>query len=149
MKRPALVSALANEALELRRADAFCRVGIDGVDGSGKTFLADELAVALEAHGVPVARVSVDGFHNPRDIRYSKGRESPEGFVRDSYDYDRFIALVLRPFSTTEPACAAPTSPRILRGTSASYVPAFGSGPEPAANLVSGARRTRTRDCRR
>jgi uridine kinase len=43
--------------------------------------------------------VSIDGFHHPRARRYRRGRGDPEGFFRDSYDYDRFRALVLDPFS--------------------------------------------------
>ena len=57
------------------------RVGIDGVDGAGKTTLADTLADALEAAGIAVIRASVDGFHHPRAVRYRLGRESPEGFA--------------------------------------------------------------------
>lgn len=43
-------------------------------------------------------RVSVDGFHRPRAERYRRGRGDPVGFYRDSYDYERFRALVLAPF---------------------------------------------------
>ena len=56
------------------------RVGIDGVDASGKTHLADELGVYLTKKGYDVIRVFVDGFHNPKEVRYQKGRSSPEGY---------------------------------------------------------------------
>jgi uridine kinase len=36
------------------------RVGVDGVDGAGKTTFADELAQALEQRGRQVIRASVD-----------------------------------------------------------------------------------------
>jgi uridine kinase len=72
---------------------------VDGVDGAGKTLLADELASVLRRWGSPVVRVSVDDFHNPREVRYRRGRGSPEGFFRDSYDYEKFISLVLEPLS--------------------------------------------------
>lgn len=62
------------------------KVGIDGVDGAGKTTLADRLAEVLEARGTRVIRASIDGFHNPRAVRYVRGKDSPEGFFRDSYD---------------------------------------------------------------
>lgn len=75
------------------------RVGIDGVDGSGKTTFADELAAALTSAGHPVIRTGVDGFHHPRAIRYRRGRESPEGFFRDSYDYATLAATLLEPLS--------------------------------------------------
>ena len=73
------------------------RVAIDGPDGAGKTVFADALADTLRAHGRTVVRVSVDGFHQPRSVRYRRGRDSPEGFWLDSYDYSRFRADVLDP----------------------------------------------------
>lgn len=69
-------------------------VGIDGVDGSGKTMLADELATLMPT----CVRVSIDGFHHVRDRRYRRGTTSPEGFWLDSYDYARFRREVVEPF---------------------------------------------------
>jgi uridine kinase len=73
------------------------RVGIDGVDGAGKTYFANELAEVIEATGRRTIRASVDSFHNPRAIRYRRGRNSPEGFFLDSYDYPRLEAVLLDP----------------------------------------------------
>lgn len=80
-------------------ATAILRVAIDGVDGAGKTFLADELAALLEASGRTTIRASVDGFHNPKAVRYQRGRTSPEGFFEDSYDYAQLKAVLLDPLS--------------------------------------------------
>lgn len=77
----------------------FCRVAIDGVDGAGKTHFGDELAAELPRVDRSAVRVPVDGFHNPPDVRYRRGRDDPEGFFRDSYDYDELISLVLEPLS--------------------------------------------------
>jgi uridine kinase len=74
-------------------------VGIDGVDGAGKTTLADELAAELRKRGRTVVRISLDGFHNAAEIRHRRGRDDPEGFFRDSYDYGAFVRLVLEPFA--------------------------------------------------
>jgi uridine kinase len=80
--------------------DQHCvRVGVDGPDGSGKTVLAGELAALVRDRGRPVVRVSIDDFHHVRAVRYRRGRDSPEGFWLDSYDYDRFRADVLDPFA--------------------------------------------------
>jgi uridine kinase len=79
--------------------DDCVRVAVDGPDGAGKTRFADGLATALREAGRPVVRVSVDGFHHPRATRYRRGRDSPDGFWLDSYDYDRFTADVLDPFA--------------------------------------------------
>ncbi|KIU14948.1 uridine kinase [Mycolicibacterium llatzerense] len=75
------------------------RVAIDGPDGAGKTYFADELAALLRTQQRPVVRVSLDDFHNTRAVRYRLGRDSPEGFWLDSYNYERFHADVLAPFS--------------------------------------------------
>ncbi|WP_439656642.1 uridine kinase [Lentzea sp. HUAS TT2] len=74
------------------------RVAVDGVDGSGKTVFADELAHVLSGRGHEVVRASVDDFHQVRALRYVRGSTSAEGFWLDSYDYDRFRAELLEPF---------------------------------------------------
>lgn len=73
------------------------RVGIDGVDGAGKTTFADELAHVLGSHGVQVIRASADDFHHPRPVRYRRGRDSPEGFFLDSFDLDQLRHRLLEP----------------------------------------------------
>ena len=73
------------------------RVGIDGVDCSGKTTLADELASKLDEPGRKIIRVSIDKFHNCKKIRYRKGRQSPRGYYEDSFDNDAIITCVLDP----------------------------------------------------
>ncbi len=75
------------------------RVAIDGVDGAGKTTFADELEPLLSASGRNIIRASVDGFHNPREVRYRLGRGSPEGFYLDSYDYRALKERLLEPLS--------------------------------------------------
>ena len=78
---------------------AGARVAVDGPDGSGKTAFADNLAAVLRDRGRTVVRVSIDDFHHVRAIRYRRGRDSPSGFWRDSFNYARFQADVLDPFA--------------------------------------------------
>jgi uridine kinase len=80
-------------------ATGVVRVGVDGVDGAGKTTLGDELAAAVCDLGRPVIRASVDSFHNTRAIRYRRGRDSPDGFFLDSYDYGLLRRVLLDPLS--------------------------------------------------
>jgi len=75
------------------------RVGVDGVDGAGKTMLGAELATSIRSLGRPVVEASIDSFHRPRNERYRRGRSSPEGFYRDSYDLDRLRTQLLDPLS--------------------------------------------------
>ncbi|HQY98473.1 MAG TPA: uridine kinase [Propionicimonas sp.] len=92
----------AGSALKWLRARVRSRsgrtlVGIDGVDGAGKTTFADELADLLRECGIEVIRISMDHYLNPQMKRYAQGRTSAKGYFEDSYDYERFTDEVLEP----------------------------------------------------
>jgi uridine kinase len=70
MSAAAVLNAVA-ERIQRQVAGGVLRVGIDGVDGAGKTTFADKLATALADRQLHVIRSSIDGFHNPRSIRYA------------------------------------------------------------------------------
>lgn len=74
------------------------RLGVHGVDGSGKTTFGHDLASALRRAGRPATSVSADGFLHPRAVRYARGRHDPEGFYRDSYDDAALVDRLLGPF---------------------------------------------------
>jgi uridine kinase len=96
MTRNTVIAELADMVAALRFSHPV-RVGIDGVDASGKTTLANELITPLVERGREVIRVSVDGFHNPRTTRQRQGRTSPRGYYEDSFNYDAIIQCVLQP----------------------------------------------------
>ncbi|MEO6013913.1 MAG: uridine kinase [Devosia sp.] len=89
------------DALKARIADisgpGLTMVAIDGVDGAGKTMFADALAAHLEADEITAVRTGIDSFHNPRAIRHRRGKDSPEGFFRDSYNLDALRTQLLFP----------------------------------------------------
>ena len=98
IERHRLIRRIAADIRSLSTASGgVWRVGIDGVDGAGKTRFADELAACVV--DMEVIRASVDGFHNPRAVRYSKGRNSPEGFFEDSFNYVQLREYLLDPLS--------------------------------------------------
>ena len=99
-----VVSELAGELVALH-PDRRVAVAVDGVDGAGKTVLADQLADVVGARR-DVLRVSVDGFHRPRAERIARGR-GPESFYEDSYDYVSFRRAVLEPFRAGLPVTPA------------------------------------------
>jgi uridine kinase len=72
-------------------------VAVDGLDGAGKSTFADALAQVVDR---PVLRASVDDFHNPSELRYRRGRESPLGFYLDSFDTQSLIRVLLGPFGS-------------------------------------------------
>lgn len=118
------------------RDPGFVRVGVDGPDGSGKTTLADELATVLRDRGRDVVRVSVDDFHHVRAVRHARGRDSPDGFWRDSYDYPRFRADVLEPFGPAGTGRYRPASHDVA--TDALLDPAPRQAPPGATLIVDG-----------
>ena len=96
MERPELIENLASAIVALPHSHPI-RVAIDGVDASGKTTLADELAPAVTALGKSVIRASIDGFHNPAAIRKRRGPLSPEGYYHDSFNTDALVKSLLQP----------------------------------------------------
>ncbi|MEV8254775.1 uridine kinase [Rhodoglobus sp. NPDC076762] len=94
-ERASLLRSLAAEicALPLGRP----LVAIDGVDGSGKSTFARDLAATIL--DVPVLVIHVDDFLNLQKVRHRRGRDSAEGFWLDSYDYEALRRDVLVPLS--------------------------------------------------
>jgi uridine kinase len=97
MRRPEVVGELAGILVGRVRPDGVLRVAVTGITACGKSTLATELRAAVAALGTPCIRLAVDGFHNPRAIRYRRGRDSAEGYYRDAYDYARLTERVLLP----------------------------------------------------
>ena len=96
MERTALLEVLADRITGVVRHHPI-RVAVDGVDGVGKTTLANELVDPVRRRGVPVIRASIDGFHHPRSVRYRRGRSSPEGYFRESFNYEALATSLLHP----------------------------------------------------
>lgn len=96
MQRSELIQQLAENilAIELERP---ILVAVDGRDAAGKTILASELAAKLREEGLEVIEASIDGFHNPREARYKRGRDDPEGYYRDSFDMQSLKKNLLVP----------------------------------------------------
>lgn len=86
---------LVSQAKEV--GEQVLRVAVTGITASGKSTLTMELTPQIQELGVLCVRVPVDGFHNPRAIRYQRGRESAEGYYRDAYNYELLVARALLP----------------------------------------------------
>lgn len=86
----------------ISRLEGRAVVGVDGVDGAGKTVFAGELASMLMQSGRSVIQASVDGFHNDRALRYRRGKSDPQGFFEDSYNYELLRNDLIDPFRKGE-----------------------------------------------
>jgi uridine kinase len=96
MDRASLIQLLPDRIVRVQRPHPL-RVAIDGVDGVGKTNFTDELVEPIRSLSRPVIRSSIDGFHHPRSVRYRLGRQSPEGYFRDSFNYPALKEVLLAP----------------------------------------------------
>lgn len=92
---------MTSEILAIRQSNKgqHLLVGIDGVDGAGKTTFAGKLleALNLKVDSKCTQLVSIDDFHNVREVRHKQGKESPLGFFEDSFDYESLKDRVLIP----------------------------------------------------
>jgi uridine kinase len=88
-----LVDRLGARVREAARTSPRVLVGVDGPDAAGKTTLADVLAGRVAG-----LRASIDDFLRPRADRYRRGELSAEGYYRDAFDVDGFLAGCARPF---------------------------------------------------
>jgi uridine kinase len=93
--RHVVLQELGDALAAVHASDRLTRIGIDGVDGAGKTHLAEELAQELTARRRPAVRVTLDQFEQPTAERYTRGDLSPEGYYLDAFDLERFRAHVL------------------------------------------------------
>ena len=102
MKRFDLLKFISKEILKLKKQRPIV-VGINGVDGSGKSYFSKELENHLRKNTKrQIINVSIDDFHNPREKRYEKGENSPEGYYYDSFNLTAFRNLLLKPLHNGE-----------------------------------------------
>lgn len=107
---------------------------IDGVDGSGKTRFAQDLARAVCDR--PVIVIHLDDFLNTDDVRHRLGRSAPEGFWLDTYDYAALRQCVLEPLATEGDGLYLPAPPHRLHARGDSDV--FCMAPRDALVIVEG-----------
>jgi uridine kinase len=94
--RSLLIGRVAS-AIGALQAHGQVLVAIDGASGTGKSTFADELARAVPDR--LVIRASIDSFHRRRAQRYRRGKNSAEGYYRDSHDLESLQQQLLRPFA--------------------------------------------------
>lgn len=91
-----LIIYIAEQIIKIKGNNTIL-VAFDGVDTSGKTTLANRIHDLFKKKGLDSIRVSIDKFHNPKEIRVSKGEYSPEGFFYDSFNYEKINEFIINP----------------------------------------------------
>ncbi|MBD2514751.1 hypothetical protein H6G93_06960 [Nostoc sp. FACHB-973] len=96
MKRKEVVKLLVNE-IEKSRLEHPIRVGVSGITASGKSTLAQEIALEIISRGYPYIKASIDDFHNPKKLRYSESLSLAHAYYENAHDYDALIERLLKP----------------------------------------------------
>jgi uridine kinase len=77
-------------------------VAFDGVDTSGKTVMANNIYKILKNNNKNALRVSIDKFHNLKDIRLQKGELSPAGYFYDSFNLNKIFEYIINPIKNND-----------------------------------------------
>jgi uridine kinase len=136
LSKAEVIAGLADEILH-NYGKGRAIVAVDGLDGAGKTRFADALAAQLGIGHRAVFRASIDDFHWPRVRRYARGRDSAEGFYRDSYDYETFKRVLVEPFRSPGAIGSFVLQAFDLK-RDAPFEPKWSSGPADALLVVDG-----------
>ncbi len=130
-----VLAALADDILH-NYGEGRVIIAVDGLDGAGKTHFADALAKQLKTGHRSVFRASIDDFHRPRVDRYALGKDSPEGFYRDSYDYRLFRRILIEPFRIGRIGSFVLQGFDLARNKA--FEPKWSSGPDDAILIIDG-----------
>lgn len=98
MSKEGVFEKISKQIIEWKQEAKPYIVGINGVDGSGKT----QFAAKLSSYFDQVVCIHIDDFHNSKQYRYRRGEESPEAFYYDSINYDGFVNSTLKPIKRAE-----------------------------------------------
>ncbi len=79
-----------------KRPDKAYVIGVNGIDGSGKTHFADSLESYLVSKGYKTQAIHLDDFHNPKAIRYA-GADQADNYFNKSFNINLIIEKLLSP----------------------------------------------------
>jgi uridine kinase len=85
------------------KKDKPIRIAVNGIEGTGKTVLAEKLTKYLNSENLNAIQVSIDGFHFNKEVRYKQGRNSAKGYYENSYNEIVFVEKVLKSSQTDSP----------------------------------------------
>lgn len=91
-----LLSFLTTEITKRRSPATPFVVAISGIDTSGKSELAQHLALHLMEQGYRIQIIHLDDFHNPRAFRYA-GSDEVENYYKRTFDLNLLCRALLNP----------------------------------------------------
>jgi uridine kinase len=96
MQRKELIKIIVNE-IEKLQFEHPIRVGVSGITASGKSTLAQEIALEIVSRGYLCIKASIDDFHNPKKLRYSQALSLAHAYYENAHDYDALRERLLKP----------------------------------------------------
>lgn len=104
MTEQEIFNIIQKKIIEIQEAKLqVVRVGINGVEGTGKTVFCEKLTKYLIDNGQNAIQITIDGYHNPKEIRYKQGRNSAIGYYEDAYNENAFVDYVLKSSQEEQP----------------------------------------------
>ncbi len=101
-RRLPIFDRILKEIDERKQKDKAFVLGINGIDGAGKTKFSEDLETYLKARGYLVQAIHLDDFHNPKAIRYA-GKDQADNYYHKSFNTDLIIERLLSPVQKKKP----------------------------------------------
>jgi HAD superfamily hydrolase (TIGR01549 family) len=95
-RRLPIFERILKEAREKKQKDKAFVIGINGIDGAGKTQFAESFEKYLISRKYKAQAIHLDDFHNPRAIRYA-GKDQADNYYNRSFDINLIIEKLLAP----------------------------------------------------
>jgi HAD superfamily hydrolase (TIGR01549 family) len=101
-RRLPLFQRVIEEAERRKQKDKALVIGINGIDGAGKTEFAKALETYFKTNGHQTQLIHLDDFHNPKAIRYS-GKDQEDNYYNKSFNLSLIIEKLLSPIKEKKP----------------------------------------------
>jgi uridine kinase len=97
-RRLSIFEGILNEVTKRKQKDKAFVIGINGIDGAGKTKFAESFEKFLISRGYETQSIHLDDFHNPRAFRYA-GENQIENYYNRSFNINLVVEKLLAPLN--------------------------------------------------
>jgi uridine kinase len=101
-RRLPIFEKILKKTEEKKQKDKAFVIGVNGIDGAGKTKFAEALNTYIKAQGLPTQLIQLDDFHNPKAIRYA-GNDQSDNYYNKSFNIGMIIEKLLTPIQKKKP----------------------------------------------